>query len=167
MMKAEEFKETFLPLSHLLFKSAFHIVGTTQDAEDIIQEVYIKLWQKRDTIPKNGNLTGYCVTLTRNLCVDFLRRKHLSTVDVEPAEDNAVQELSAQDEMEADETHSELMNIVGKLPEKQRRVFMMRDIEGLDYPDIAKANGMTEANVRVSLNRARKFVREAIKQHLK
>ena len=167
MMTAEEFKQLFLPLRHILFRSAFRIVGTTQDAEDILQEVWLKLWQKRDTIPKDGNLTGFCVTLTRNQCVDFLRRQHLKTVDDEPAEHDAVQERSAQDEMEGNETRSSLMRIIDRLPEVQKRVIMMRDIEGLDYPDIVQATGLTEVNVRVSLSRARKHVREAIKQQMR
>ena len=167
MMTAEEFKRLFLPLRHLLFRSAFRILGTTQDAEDILQEVYLKLWQKRDTIPKDGNLTGFCVTLTHNLSVDFMRRQHLKTVDDEPAEYDAVQERSAQDEMEGNETRSSLMRIIDRLPEVQKRVIMMRDIEGLDYPDIAQATGLTEVNVRVSLSRARKYVREAIKQQMR
>ena len=111
-MTAEEFKRLFLPLRHILFRSAFRISGTTQDAEDILQEVWLKLWQKRDTIPKDGNLTGFCVTLTRNLSVDFMRRQHLKTVDDEPAEHDAVQERSAQDEMEGNETRSSLMRII-------------------------------------------------------
>ena len=167
MMTAEEFKRIFLPLRHLLFRSAFRISGTTQDAEDILQEVYLKLWQKRDTIPKDGNLTGFCVTLTRNQSVDFMRRQHLKTVDDEPKEHDAVQERSAQDEMEGNETRSNLMRIIDRLPEAQKQVITMRDIEGLDYPDIAQAIGMTEINVRVSLSRARKYVREAIKQQMR
>lgn len=167
MMTAEEFKRLFLPLRHLLFRSAFRILGTTQDAEDILQEVYLKLWQKRDTIPKDGNLTGFCVTLTRNQSVDFMRRQHLKTVDDEPKEHDAVQERSAQDEMEGNETRSNLMRIIDRLPEAQKQVITMRDIEGLDYPDIAQAIGMTEINVRVSLSRARKYVREAIKQQMR
>ena len=167
MMTAEEFKQLFLPIRHLLFRSAFRIVGVTQDAEDILQEVYLKLWQKRDTIPKDGNLTGFCVTLTRNLSVDFMRRQHIKTVNDEPKEHDAVEERSAQEEMESHETQSGVMCIINRLPEAQKQVITMRDIEGLDYPDIAQATGMTEVNVRVSLSRARKYVREAIKLQLK
>ena len=91
----------------------------------------------------------------------------MKTVDDEPAEHDAVQERSAQDEMEGNETRSSLMRIIDRLPEVQKRVIMMRDIEGLDCPDIAQATGLTEVNVRVSLSRARKYVREAIKQQMR
>lgn len=167
MMTAEEFKRLFLPLRNVLFRSAFRIVGSGQDAEDILQEVYLKLWQKGDTIPKDGNLSGYCVTLTRNQCIDYLRRQHLQLVDDEPSEHDAVEERNVEAEMETDETRSNLMRLISRLPESQKRVVVLRDIEGLDYPDIARTTGMTEVNVRVALSRARKFLREAIKQQMR
>ena len=167
MMTSDEFKRLFLPLRQLLFRSAYRIVGNSQDAEDILQEVCLKLWQKRDTIPKDGNLTGFCVALVRNQSVDFLRRQHLKTVDDEPKECDAVEERSAQEMVEVKETGSRLMEIIHGLPDSQRRVMLMRDIEGLDYPDIARATGMTEVNVRVTLSRARKYVREQFKQEAK
>ena len=166
-MTPQEFKSTYLPFQRKMFSTAYRLLCNSQDAEDLVQDVFLKLWQKRDTLPTDGNPAGFCITLTRNLCVDRLRRQHLQIVEHEPQESDAPKSGSGEDELISAESTSTLMNLIARLPERQRIVMVMRDVEGLDYADIAASTGLTEVNVRVTLSRARKFVAEKLKPRKK
>lgn len=166
-MTVSEFKSTYLPFQRKMFSTAYRLLGNGQDAEDLVQDVFLKLWQKRDTLPTDGNPAGFCITLTRNLCVDRLRRQHLQIVEHEPQESDAPKSGSGEDELISAESTSTLMNLIARLPERQRIVMVMRDVDGLDYADIAASTGLTEVNVRVTLSRARKFVAEKLKPRKK
>ncbi len=157
-MTASEFKNTYLPFQGTMYTVAFRILGNAQDAEDLVQETYMKLWQKRDSMSHECNLKAYCVTLTRNMCIDRLRRTHLMIVEAEPQEGDAPKGDSVEDSFIFNESEAALMGIIGLLPERQRRIMLMRDVEGIGYADIAAATGLSEVNVRVMLSRARKFV---------
>ncbi len=73
-MDAAEFKQQFLPYHRKLYRVAFRLTGNPQDAEDMVQEAYLKLWNKRDELADVLNTEAYCVTLIKNLCYDVLRR---------------------------------------------------------------------------------------------
>ena len=100
-MTAATFKSTFLPLSATMYRTAYSLLGNPQDAEDAVQEAFIRLWQKRDRLPVNKDLGAYCQTLVRNLCIDEMRRGRLAedemTYEVyywrEPARNAAVGDL--------------------------------------------------------------------------
>ena len=158
-MTVSEFKSTYLPFQRKMFSTAYRLLGNSQDAEDLVQDVFLKLWQKRDTLPTDGNPAGFCITLTRN--------QHLQIVEHEPQESDAPKSGSGEDELISAESTSTLMNLIARLPERQRIVMVMRDVEGLDYADIAASTGLTEVNVRVTLSRARKFVAEKLKPRKK
>ncbi len=160
MMTAQEFKSRFLPLQQKLYTAAYRIMGSSQDAEDIVQEAYMKLWQQRDSIPLDGNLTGFCITLTKNLCRDKLRRLHLEIVDDEPPESSLMTVRDAEQELTERENYVRLMAVIDQLPPPQRRVILMHDVEGMDNAEIASLTGYTEVNIRVLLSRARKYVRQ-------
>ena len=77
-MNASDFKQKFLPYHRKLYRSAFQILGNAQDAEDMVQEAYLKLWQKRNELPPDiTNLEAYCVTLVKHLCYDNRRTSQL------------------------------------------------------------------------------------------
>lgn len=159
MMTVQEFKIRFMPLQQKLYTAAYRIMGSSQDAEDIVQEAYIKLWQQRDSIPLDGNLTGFCVTLTKNLCRDKLRRLHLEIVDDEPQESSLMTARDAEQELTERESYVRLMAVINQLSPPQRRVILMHDVEGMENAEIASLTGYTEVNIRVLLSRARKYVR--------
>ena len=73
-MDAAEFKQHFLPYHRKLYRVAFRLTGNPQNAEDMVQEAYLKLWNKRDELADVLNTEAYCVTLIKNLCYDVLRR---------------------------------------------------------------------------------------------
>lgn len=162
-MTAHEFKKTYLPFQQKMFTVAYRILGNAQDAEDMVQEAYIKLWQKRDCIPHDCDQAAFCVTLTRNMCIDRLRRTHLLIVEAEPQESDSPQSRSVEEGFISKESGEKLMDVINLLPNRQRSILLMRDIEGISYMDIAVATGLSEVNVRVTLSRARKFVANKLK----
>ena len=72
-MTAEDFKRRFLPFHPKLYRIAFALVGNSDDAEDILQEAYSKLWMKREELEVVQNPEAFCVTLIKNVCLDYLR----------------------------------------------------------------------------------------------
>ena len=87
-MDAAEFKQQFLPYHRKLYRVAFRLTGNPQDAEDMVQEAYLKLWNKRDELADVLNTEAYCVTLIKNLCYDVLRRSQPDEAGRPPEEPN-------------------------------------------------------------------------------
>jgi RNA polymerase sigma-70 factor (ECF subfamily) len=146
-----------------IFRFAMRLIQREEEAKDIVQDVLIKIWDRRDEIHKIDNLDGWMFTVTRNLCIDRIRarKNHLDVstqVQVEDKQDNPHEQTSK----------SQLMNLIKKLindmPEKQKMVIHLRDIEGLSYDEIAEACGLPLAQVKVNLHRARLSLKEKIIQ---
>ena len=84
MVSAESFKKQFLPHSEVMYRAAYRLLGNAQDAEDMVQEAFIRLWEKRETAMQADNAEAYCVALTKNLCIDRLRLKRLDYANTPP-----------------------------------------------------------------------------------
>ena len=81
-MDANEFKSLFIPYHAKLYRTAYSILRNVQDAEDIVQDAYLKLWNRRDELDAAVCREAYCVTLVKNLCMDFIRSSHSNYEDV-------------------------------------------------------------------------------------
>lgn len=164
MMPASLFKQLLLPLYPRLQRVALRLLGNAEDAEDIVQEVYMKLWSKRDALPDVQDVEAYCVTLTRNMCIDRLRIAEADKADV----DEVPTMLAATDDVEAQvERHDvveQVKRIIGTLPEHQQQVITLRDMEDCSFEEIAEQTGLTAVNVRMLLSRARRTIRERFKK---
>lgn len=160
-MDANDFKRKFLPYHRKLYRSAFHLMGNAQDAEDMVQEAYLKLWKRRDELPPDiVNLEAYCVTLVKNICYDALRLLHLEEDGRLPEELSIAGTANPVHEVEARDEVRQVMTLIDQLPEQQQQIMRMRDVEDLPYEEIEKATGLTSINIRVLLSRARKKIRE-------
>lgn len=160
-MDANDFKRKFLPYHRKLYRAAFHLMGNAQDAEDMVQEAYLKLWKRRDELPTDiANLEAYCVTLVKHVCHDTLRLAHLEEDGRPPEELPIVGNTNVAHEVELKDEAHQVMTLIGQLPDQQRQIMQMRDVEDLAYEEIEKATGLTSANIRVLLSRARKKIRE-------
>ena len=164
MMPASLFKQLLLPLYPRLQRVALRLLGNAEDAEDMVQEVYMKLWSKRDALPDVKDVEAYCVTLTRNMCIDRLRMAEMEKADV----DEVPTMLAATDDVEAQvERHDavELVKqIIETLPEHQQQVITLRDMEDCSFEEIAEQTGLTAVNIRMLLSRARRTIRERFKK---
>ena len=164
MMPASLFKQLLLPLYPRLQRVALRMLGNVEDAEDMVQEVYMKLWGKREELPNVQNMEAYCVALTKNMCIDRLRLAEVDRVDVDDvplslaAADDVASQLERQDAVE------QVKLIIETLPEKQQQVVTLRDIRDCTFEEIEEQTGLTAVNVRALLSRARKTIRERFKR---
>lgn len=159
-MDAESFKQRFLPFHPRLYRIAFALTGNAQDAEDIVQDAYCKLWNKRRDLPSILNAEAFCVTLVKNLCFDLLRspahnRSEEWTADVSRETVASPEEtLIEQDEVGV------IQRLIERLPENQRQVIRLKGIKDCSLEEIGQITGLSAVNVRVLLSRARKMIRE-------
>lgn len=159
-MTGEEFKRRFLPLSRKLYGVALSLSGDMQEAEDIVQDVYTKLWTRRDRLPSDVNDEAYCIVVTKNVYNDRLRGRGsgMSFSHELPAQ------IPSRNDVVGDIENRNLADImrrcIAALPEQQRELVVMRDVNGAGYDEISYATGLSMANIRVTLSRARKTLRE-------
>ena len=160
-MDANDFKRKFLPYHRKLYRAAFRLMGNAQDAEDMVQEAYLKLWKRRNELPSDiMNLEAYCMTLIKNTCFDSLRLSHQEEDGRPPEELSIAGNTNVACEVELRDEANHVMTLIDRLPQKQQQVMRMRDVEDQSYEEIEKATGLTSINIRVLLSRARKKIRE-------
>lgn len=166
-MTAADFKRLFLPQAETMHKTAWHLTGNVQEAEDLVQEVFLTLWTKRDNLEVGSNVTEYCLATVRNIYINTLRRKGKLDISPSPVENDAgYPSLATDDLMDSlikRDAAERMLALIHRLPEAQRIIVTLRDVEGLPYDEIAAATNLSEGNIRVLLSRARKQLREQFK----
>jgi RNA polymerase sigma-70 factor (ECF subfamily) len=161
-MQLKEFEKMVLPFKNKMYRLALRIVGSVHEAEDVVQEVLIKVWKKRDQLEAVQNMEAWCMTLTRNEAIDATRSKHRRTVGMETQFDMQDSGASAQKQLETNETLNKVKSYINALPENYRTVVHLRDIEEMSYDEISEVSGFTKDQVKVYLHRGRKKLREQI-----
>jgi RNA polymerase sigma-70 factor (ECF subfamily) len=156
-MNKTEFKLKVFSLSERLFPMVSRMLGNRANAEDAIQEIMIKLWVKRKQIAEHPNIKGLVFSTARNHCIDILRKKKLDIKD-SSFQLEIVKSENGREELEWKELNNIIKKIVASLPEQQREVIIMRDLDGYDFIEIAAATQLKIEHVRVLLSRARKQV---------
>lgn len=165
-MTHQEFKTRFLPYYQKLYRIAFCYLGNECDAEDTVQNAYLKLWEKQDFLEELENDEAYAVTILKHLCLDRLRGTQL-THDNETALENKSSPAPPPDEaLEQKEDMRILRHIIAGLPETQRQVVMLRHFDGKSTLEIEQETGLSSANIRVLLSRARKTIKELFIQKI-
>lgn len=160
-MDANEFKRRFLPCHQKLYRVAFRLMENAEDAEDMVQETYLRLWKKREEIPPDiENVEAYCIRIIRNLCLDALKAPQIEEEQCPIEELDVPQTGSLMREVETRDEASIVRRIIQDLPEQQRQIVKMRDVDDLPYEEIEQITGLTTVNIRVLLSRARKKIRE-------
>lgn len=159
-MESSRFREILLPLGARLYKVAYRIVGDADTAKDMVQEAYVSMWNKRDSLDELENIESFAVKVVKNRCMDYLRTQHIHC-DITDEERNLVDvEASVSDSFEQGETLSRVMQMMNNLPERQRQVLLMRSVQDLSLEEIGQATGLSDVNVRTLLSRARKRLKE-------
>lgn len=167
-MTHKEFCETYITLSESLYRVAFYILESREDAEDALQDLFLRLWQSRDTLSAVHNPKAYGITLMRNICIDRVRkgRGNGAVVSLESfnGEETGSSSLSREDAescLEISEKTDRVLSLIGTLPKGEREVMKLRVLEELSYDEISKRTGMNPLTLRVLLSRARKKIRKA------
>ena len=159
-MDASVFKQTFLPHSRHMYAIAWQLTANTQAAEDLVQEAFLKLWMKRNSLSKVTNTEAFCITIVRNIFLDRYRKKGNKIVKPPPESLNIAADSNTLQQLEQQEDATRVMDLITLLPEQQRLVITLRDIEDRSYDEIEAQTGLQAVNIRVILSRARKQIRE-------
>lgn len=154
-MTALEFKQRFMPFHRLLYRVAYHLTGNAQDAEDLLQDTYLKLWTKRDDLPPDAQTEAYLITLMRNLYRDQRRLK--SNIVHETYEPDKSYEPYEEEE-EVLDNRAELQELIERLPDKQRAVMKAHIVEDKTYEEIQRDTGLSNGNIRVIISRAKQTI---------
>ena len=164
-MNQKEFLAVVNPIQDRLYRLARRLLVSEDEAQDATQEVLIKLWSYRKKIKKLKSVEAFAVTMTKNHCYDKLKLKSSSNLQLvhsnyEDTHYNTVRQTEAQDSVDW------VLKLMNELPEQQRLILHMRDIEQYSNTEIAQELDLNETAVRVSLSRARKTIREELlKKH--
>ena len=156
-MSTEEFTELYLPLRGALYRVAFFILESEDDAMDVVQDLYLKLLSSPDALETVRNPKAYCITLMRNICLDRVR-KASRRPETEVME--AVSDGSPADERVSDRQRiKDICQKLSSLPERERTVLRMKVFEDLSYDEIQKRTGIGYLSLRVLLSNARRKLR--------
>lgn len=159
-MQKIDFRKDILPLKDKLFRLALRITFDRAEAEDIVQETMIRVWNKRNEWDELGSVEAYCLTVARNLAIDRSEKKDSQTVELTIEAEQTPDASSPYDRLVNKEWLKLVHRLVGELPEKQRLIMQLRDVEGKSYKEIAAALRLTEEQVKVNLFRARQKVKQ-------
>lgn len=164
-MSRETFINDWLPLRNGLYRVACRLLGSAAEAEDAVQDLYLKLWQTSGSLDGVRNPKTYCLTLLRNSCLDRLKSKRMSgrsSMDgVEPEQPPEDGQIAARQKMQA------VLEAVESLPERERTVLKMRIIDDLSYEQIQKRTGIPYLSLRVLLSGARKKLKKIADEYEK
>lgn len=152
-MSEQQFHTDYLALSGLLYKIAYYMLESEAEAEDAVQEVFLKLWEARSTLDGISYPKAYCVRMLKNLCIDRIRRaQHLSFPQQLPEPEPV---RPGDEALDAKKKLNNILEAVKALPERHRQVLILRTIEGLSYEEITERTGINYLTLRVLLSQAR------------
>lgn len=156
MMTAQEFKQQFLPHHKVLYRVAYHLTGNALDAEDLLQDLYLKLWTKRNELPPEAQQQAYLVTMIRHLYFDQCRQKHIDVSAELTDEHDPPDGHDVAQQIEDNDAASQMTQLIDQLPEKEQKVVRLRIVDDRSYKEIEDDTGLTQTNIRTTISRARK-----------
>ena len=158
-MEQAQFKKEVLPLRERLLSYAERLLENKSDAEDVTQEVFLKLWHKRNDLGNYASIDALSVTMTKHLCLNRLKINQREREDL----DGLVlidANLSPVEELEQKDSITKVERIIDQLPDLQQAVLRMKHIDGMEIDEIADLTGSTPEAIRMNLSRARRKVKE-------
>ena len=160
-MTQSEFLNIVMPFKDKVFRLAKRLLVSREEAEDATQEIILKLWKNKQKIQDYKNVEAFSMTMTKNFCLDKLKSKQAQNLKIVHSnyQDKSV---SLQKQLELNDSVNWVSKIIEELPEQQKMVIQLRDIEQYEFDEIAKVLDMNNTAVRVALSRARKTIREKL-----
>ncbi|MCR5313538.1 MAG: sigma-70 family RNA polymerase sigma factor [Bacteroidaceae bacterium] len=162
-MNSQQFRSLVTEYHRRLFRAAYHLLGNVEDAEDAVQDAYMKLWKIRNSLDEVENMESYCVSTVRRICLDRLRANNLDMrTEINQISETCCSSDNLERTLEDKNVVEHLQNEIQKLPSGQKLAVTMRDIEGHSIEEIEAASGYTAVNIRALLSRGRKTLREQL-----
>lgn len=164
-MNQSDFLKVVIPFKDKVFRLAKRLLVSTAEAEDATQELYFKLWRNKEKLGAYKNVEAFAMTMTKNYCYDRLKSKQASNLTL--VHSNYKEKDTGLDKkIELRDSVNQVHKLIENLPEQQKIIIQLRDVEQYDFDEICKMVDMKPTAVRVALSRARKTIREAlIKKH--
>ena len=159
-MDAQEFKQRFMPHYKLLYRVAYHLTGNAQDAEDLLQDMYLKLWQKCDDLPNEAMKEAYLVTMMRRLFIDQRRLKHIDASAELKEELSPPDERSLDHQMDTKDEAQQMEGLISELPERDGKIIRMHLIEDRSYEEIEQDTGLSQGNIRIIVMRTKQKLKQ-------
>ncbi len=160
-MTQTEFLNIVMPFKDKVFRLAKRLLVSTEEAEDATQEVLLKLWNNKKKIGEYKNVEAFSMTMTKNFCFDKLKSKQAQNLKIVHS-NYEEKNTPLQKQVELNDSVSWVAKIIEDLPEQQKMIIQLRDIEDYDFDEISKMLDMNNTAVRVALSRARKTIREKL-----
>lgn len=164
-MNQSDFLKVVLPFKDKVFRLAKRLLVSTEEAEDATQELLFKLWKNNEKIGNYKNVEAFAMTMTKNYCYDRLKSKQASNLTLVHS-NYKEKDTSLDKKIEHQDSVNKVHELISNLPEQQKIVIQLRDIEEYEFDEICEMTDMKPTAVRVALSRARKTIREQlIKKH--
>lgn len=160
-MTVETFKIEVLPLKNKLYRFAYRLLNNSMDSEDMVQEVMLKLWVRREKLGEYKSIEAFAMVILKNMCLDKMKAKGYRTDGLDERKNDSGGH-SPHTSLELSDTTEKVKTIIDTLPEHQKMIIHLRDIEGYEFEEIAEIMQMSLNTIRVNLSRARKKVRETL-----
>ena len=160
------FNDDVFPLSDQLYRFSLSIVRKNDIAEDVVQEILIKVWEKREDWKNWRNMNAMIFTMTKNLSLDKLKSKNNQMYSIPEGYDAESDSAGPVQRVISMDVQRIIDKAIGTLNEVQRMVIQLRDIEGHTYQEIADKTDLTMAQVKVNLHRGRLELRKLLQNQL-
>jgi len=149
------------PIQDKMYRLALRLLTSKESAQDATQEVILKLWNRNNKLKDYANIEAFAMTVTKNYCLDQLKSKQNDNLKIvhsnyESHDRTSYEQLEINDELE------QIGRILELLPDQQKLIFQLRDVEQYEYEEISEITQMNETAIRVALSRARKKIREEL-----
>jgi len=160
-MKQKEFNKIVLPLSAKIYSYSYRILENSDEAKDVVQEIMLKLWLKRKELKNYYNPAGFVMRMTRNYCIDLIRKRKKIVSDSE-GHIEIFEQSESNHTIETKDTFDIIKNIIKTLPPTQQEVIILKDLEDYKTNEIAEITGLGVNNIRVILSRCRRQIKEEL-----
>ena len=149
-----------MPHYRLLYRVAYQLTGNAQDAEDLLQDLYLKLWQKRDDLPDAAMKEAYLATMIRNLFIDQRRLKHVDASAELKNEDGPPDERSLDRQIDARDEVRQMEGLISELSERDAKIIQMHLVDDCSYEEIERDTGLSQGNIRIIVMRTKKKLKQ-------
>ncbi|MBQ0048696.1 MAG: sigma-70 family RNA polymerase sigma factor [Bacteroidales bacterium] len=156
------FRDDILPLKDKLYRLALRVVCDRAEAEDIVQDTMLRLWERRDEWEQIRSLEAYALTLCRNIALDRCKAARQGNLSLDEQQDSPIDLRTPFDQLDERQRVEQLMRSIDRLPEVQRSIVLLRHVEEKSYDEIASILSLSTSQVKVYLHRARQRLKAQV-----